>query len=167
MKKWIMAFVCLMTMVVFTSCSKDDDDFGNSAILGSWTLEKVSSYKVNTELVATFHPNGVLILNGQEIEYSASSGNIEIGKGFGNIIRNLYMKEVLYHKNFINELIKSGKKELAEDEELLWEQREPYLANSIPSNVPLSGKVKIDNKLKITLYDFDNSEKTFTFKRTN
>ena len=38
MKKFIMALVCLMTMVAFTSCSKDDDliDGAEESIVGGW-----------------------------------------------------------------------------------------------------------------------------------
>ena len=38
MKKFMMALVCLMTMVAFTSCSKDDDliDGAEESIVGGW-----------------------------------------------------------------------------------------------------------------------------------
>lgn len=38
MKKFIMVLVCLMTMVAFTSCSKDDDliDGAEESIVGGW-----------------------------------------------------------------------------------------------------------------------------------
>ena len=43
MKKLIMALVCLMTMVMLTSCSSDDEDITeqySTAILGGWKCEE-------------------------------------------------------------------------------------------------------------------------------
>lgn len=50
MKKFIMALVCLMTMVAFTSCSKDDDTIETSSLHGKWltTDNIVWSFRGNT-----------------------------------------------------------------------------------------------------------------------
>ena len=159
MKKFMMALVCLMTMVVFSSCSKDnEDDDIKENLLGRWQLKSVGGVKCNTMPLFIFHSNNVLSVGERTYSYNISNGNIKIDGSLSSHLERLYNNEIEYLRiNYGN----------SEDERLLRQQRKEILDNSIPKkdNGTISGNIRVKKEMYIEFICRNNRRASFRFER--
>lgn len=173
MKKFMMALVCLMTMVVFSSCSADDEDNEvKENMIGRWQLENVGGVKCNIMPLFTFHSNNVLSVGEKNYNYSIHNGMIKIDGKLSNHLEKLYNDEIENTRLIVKEHVKGyndveALRDYLEGEKILEEQRREVLDESIPQKNDgfISGKVRIKDRMYIEFVCKNNRTSTFTFVR--